>query len=57
MEGRVTCNEEKCQQSQINIDAPTTTSSPVTPISSRINADVFEEKGEKGIIGNVGPSG
>lgn len=61
MEGRVTCNEEKCQQApdrvQVNTEAPTTISTPVVvvPVSSRMNTVV--ETGEKGRTGNVGPSG
>lgn len=63
MEGRVTCNEEKCQQSpetgQKNTEEPSTISTPVVvaPVGSRINTDTFVETGEKGLAGNVGPPG
>lgn len=65
MEGRVTCNEEKCQQvlerAQINTEAPTTTSRSeffeVTSTSSRSNAAEFGETAEKGLTGNVGSPG
>lgn len=68
MEGRVTCNEEKCQQTleraQINTEAPTTTSRPelleTTSFSSRSNIADFGdtgETGEKGITGNMGSPG
>lgn len=62
MEGRVTCNEDKCQQSpesvQINTEAPTTTFAPVivAPVS-RSSTDAFGETGEKGLTGNVGSPG
>lgn len=64
MEGRVTCNEEKCQQldrAQINTEGPTSTSSPVlaevTTTGSRIIIAASEETGEKGLTGNIGPPG
>lgn len=63
MDGRVTCNEEKCQQPldrvQISTEAPTTISAPVVvaSISSRINTETLGETGEKGLTGNAGPPG
>lgn len=70
MEGRVTCNEEKCQQSletvQVHTEPPTTTAKPVlidnpsleqSPISSRREIGVIGEIEEKGLPGNVGAPG
>lgn len=63
MDGRVTCNEEKCQQLldtvQMNTETPTTTAAPsiLNSVNSRSNSDRAEETGEKGAVGNVGSPG
>ncbi len=60
MDGQVTCNEEKCQQSldAVQISTSTTTFAPrIVDAVRPSNIDALDESGEKGLTGNMGPPG